>query len=465
MEIPKEVYEAHEKLSACSAKFLDFVKSNPGSLKRLNFSDLTTDVQMVTLQPWPTFIDQKLKKEFQEAGVKVCSLIKSVPQRFFANDPGQISQYYEMPVQMADTLLNGVDREHINNLLGRGDFILSSSGLKCLEYNLSANVAGWETDMWEALYLKNPIISDFLQQYEGKRKMNKEPVLAILFRHFIVKALDKFPGIGDVLNIAFVSPLRSDEDSSKSPFANLDKNIVQPHLMPAGKKLDLRLNVCSYNELKIVNNVVVYRGNQVHILVEQYGGVVPPDFVRAVKAGNVIIYNGSITGLMSNKLNLAVLSENQHSDIFTAGERETIKRYIPWTRKVAPGKTTFAGGPIDLEPFMYSHREQLVIKPSIGFGGKSVYIGKYIKEARWHQLVKAALKTGRWLVQEYVESFPYLYQVGKNGCAPHRAVWGFFIFGSNYAGGWVRVLPREGNVGVVNSHLGAEESVILEIDE
>jgi uncharacterized circularly permuted ATP-grasp superfamily protein len=211
--------------------------------------------------------------------------------------------------------------------------------------------------------------------------------------------------------------------------------------------------------------MVYYRGKEMHILVEQYGGIVPPDFVKAVKAGKVMIYNGSITGLMSNKLNLAVLSENRDSDILTADERETIGKYIPWTRKVAPGKTTYAGKAVDLESFMYSHREQLVLKPSIGFGGKSVYLGKNMKEARWREVVRTALTTRRWLVQEYVESLPYLFQAGENGCAPHYAVWGFLIFGSTYAGGWVRVLPKTGNPGVVNRQQGAEESVILEMNE
>jgi hypothetical protein len=364
---------------------------------------------------------------------------------------------------MANTLLNGANREHINNLLARGDFIFSSSGLKCLEYNISADIGGWQMAMWEALYLKNPIISDFLQQYQHKRKMNNENVLSILFKHLTAAALDKFPGISDFLNIAVVTPVIN----SKETIKYLSNYFVQQTPMPAGKKLDMdiRMIVCSYHDLKVLNNVIYYQGEPVHILVEQYGGVVPPDFVNAVKAGNVIIFNGHLTGLMSNKFNLAVLSENRDSDIFTADERETIEKYIPWTRKCIPSKTTFAGEPIDLESFAYSQRERLVIKPSIGFGGQSVFIGKYMKEAQWQDVVNTALETKKCIVQEYVESFPYLYQVGENGCVPHHAVWGFLVFGSTYAGEWLRILPKQGNPGVVNSHQGAEESVILEMDE
>jgi uncharacterized circularly permuted ATP-grasp superfamily protein len=204
----------------------------------------------------------------------------------------------------------------------------------------------------------------------------------------------------------------------------------------------------------------------VHVLVEKYGGIVPPAFAKAYKAGNVIIYNGHITGLMSNKFNLAVLSENQDSHIFTREERDIIKGHIPWTRKISPGETTFGGKKINLEDFIRSNREQLVLKPSIGFGGKEVHIGQNMNETRWKQVVKTAIREKVWLVQELVESDSYLYQVGENGCGPHHAVWGFFVFGSRYAGGWVRVIPVYGKgAGVINTARGAEESVIFEIDE
>jgi uncharacterized circularly permuted ATP-grasp superfamily protein len=168
---------------------------------------------------------------------------------------------------------------------------------------------------------------------------------------------------------------------------------------------------------------------------------------------------------MSNKFNLALLSENADSNIFTREERELIVKYIPWTRKIVPGETTYEGKIIDLEDFVRSNRERLVIKPSMGAGGVGVYIGQNLDETRWLEIVKTAFRTKGWLVQEYVESSPYLYQVGENRSTLHNVVWGFFVFGSRYAGGWVRVLPKEGNLGVVNSSQGAEESIIFEIDE
>ena len=466
MNISKDLYAVHKNLSACSAAFLEFVKDNPESLIRSSFPALEIDYHHIRLQSWPTFIDKKTKEEIGEVGVKVCNLIKSVPRRFFSNDPTRVSQYYEISEHMARIMLDGVDETHIDNLLGRGDFIFSPSGLKCLEYNIAGNIGGWEAEIWMPLYLKTPILSRFLQQYKYKEKLINENFLSIFLTHLIRTALDKFPGSTEcsVINTAFVSRTQVVDQGVLSYLNRLYDNIVQ--LRGRNTRLKGRIILCDYHDLEVVDDVVFYKGEPVHVLVERYGGIVPPAFTKVFKKGNVIIYNGPISGLMSNKFNLAVLSENRDSHIFTPEEREIIKKHIPWTRKISPGETTFAGKKVNLEDFILSHREQLVVKPSIGFGGKEVYIGKNMDETRWREIVKSAVRRKVWLVQELVESNPYLYQTGVNGCAPHHAVWGFFVFGSRYAGGWVRVIPVHGKgQGVINTSRGAEESVIFEIDE
>jgi hypothetical protein len=80
-------------------------------------------------------------------------------------------------------------------------------------------------------------------------------------------------------------------------------------------------------------------------------------------------------------------------------------------------------------------------------------------------MVKRAFREKNWLVQEYVKSYSYLYQEGEYGCAEHIAAWGVFVFGSRFGGLWIRVLPAENKKGVINSGQGAEESVVLEIEE
>ncbi|MCP5047082.1 MAG: hypothetical protein GY940_07905, partial [bacterium] len=221
----------------------------------------------------------------------------------------------------------------------------SASGLKCLEFNVSADLGGWEIAMCESMYLKTPLISGFLSQSGYAGKLANANLLSILFGHFIRTALDKFPGTGQSINTAIVLPNQAIEKNALSYF----EHMYRETLGAFDKQLKGKIISCDYSALNTADDHVVrYNGEQIHVLVELYGGVVPPDYLKAVKRGNLIIYNGRISGLLSNKLNLALLSENQESDSFSEEEKEIIRRHIPWSRKVVPGKSHFEGKPVDI---------------------------------------------------------------------------------------------------------------------
>ena len=71
---------------------------------------------------------------------------------------------------------------------------------------------------------------------------------------------------------------------------------------------------------------------------------------------------------------------------------------------------------------------------------------------------------GDWVVQEYIQSRPYLFQAGRYGCSPHDVVWGPFVFGSTYAGTILRVQPKSID-GIVNLSRGATEGILLELED
>ncbi len=100
----------------------------------------------------------------------------------------------------------------------------------------------------------------------------------------------------------------------------------------------------------------------------------------------------------------------------------------------------------------------------MGFGGKNIWIGNKTVPHQWEKYVKNALQEKNWVVQELVETSPGVYQAG-DGYEYHDMAWGFFIFGSQYTGAWVRVMPQEKSKGVINCHQGASVSVIFEVDE
>jgi hypothetical protein len=468
MEIAKEIYQAHKQLSGCSETFLDFVRGHPDTLKRSNFDTLVHyNAHYLQTQPWPTFINEKTKAEIEEAAVKICNLIKSIPDRLFSYDFKKISYYYCIPEDIVEALFFGVDNDYIDNLLARADFVFSpSSGLKCLEYNIHANLGGWEMDILEPLYINTPILSTFLK--ENGIRLRKNNFFSILLTHLIDRALERFTGNNNhhEINTAVVLT----EEHIKRGGANAAtisylESLYQAILQQKNNALRGNLVICRSDQLNLIDDSLFYSNKRIYVSVDLRGGRVPLLLMSVVKKGNLLLYNGPISEIMSNKLNLALLSEHEESDVFSSVERALIRKYVPWTRKVIPGDTTYRAERIKLEDFAIANREQLVLKPSRGLGGTYVYPGRMISPNEWKQIIDKALIENNWVVQEYIESLPYLYQVGENGCAAHHAVWGFFVFGSRYAGGFVRVLPEKDNKGVINSHYGAEESMILEVLE
>ncbi|MCU0288246.1 MAG: hypothetical protein MUF15_17850, partial [Acidobacteria bacterium] len=384
-------------LSKVNLDFRDFVEKNPACLKRENFSELEElRNKLHMLQAWPTFLGKESKKMFREAGIEVFNLIKSIPERFFKNNTREMSDFYQLPSSILDLYLEGVTGEHLDQLLARGDFIFSPAGLKCLEYNISGNLGGHLLPWWESLYLKNPLILRFLKEH-GITTQN-ENLLEQYLAHSIRTAEPLAPKCNDTeINAALV--LKGDIHSQLSPMASYLENLYRGLLQNPQRKGSIFL--CDFPDLDVQDDKVYYRGRRIHSLTEWHFGLVPPRIMKAFKAGNIRIMDGPIGTLLSAKANLALLSEHtdNDSDIFNAAEKEIIRNYVPWTRKITAGETIYHGQKIKLAEFICSHQDLFVIKPLLGFGGDGVYIGKSTPPDQWQEQVKNALLKKNWIVQ------------------------------------------------------------------
>jgi hypothetical protein len=120
---------------------------------------------------------------------------------------------------------------------------------------------------------------------------------------------------------------------------------------------------------------------------------------------------------MSEKRNLALVSEQGDSDEFTAAEREVIRRHIPWTRRVRPVRTTWRGRPFRLPEDLVARREELVLKKASSVGGRYVHVGRFRSGDEWAKVIARALHDGDWIVQDCLENVPYCFQRGEAGAA------------------------------------------------
>lgn len=466
--ISEEIMKAQKQLSRANVEFLEFVQKNPEALKLSSYSDIINfPVGPRNKQPWPTFINRQATKQLQEASTGVFHLICQIPERIFDNNTQKLSKYFGFPPEYIALQLEGVKGGHMENLIARADFIFSAAGLKCCEYNISAGTSP-ERSLFEDVYLHNPIIAAFLHQYQVKT-YNKN-LFAALTRHLYTSARKKFPPAQyPEINIAVILPgyiktSENDKDTAVEHF----KRAYQEVLNRQDHSGSGTVIFADLPHLTVENDCIFCDGKQIHILLEWYHGQIPMSILYVVLLGNAIIFNGPITGLLTNKLNLALLSEHEDSEIFTPKERKIIKDHIPWTRRIVPGKVIFEGKTFDWEDFLRTQRTRLVIKPALELGGKGVGIGKYTPPDHWETIVKQALRdeTRNWIAQEYMETLPHVYLYGEEGYIEHEVVWGLFVFGREYAGGFLRVIPKTENIkGIINTSQGAQETVFFEVDE
>lgn len=463
MTVNEKLRKVHEELSKTGLKFLEFVEKNPWCLKHSQYEGLQWPYRKVVLQPWPLFINQHFKKEVMDAGVSVFNLIKQIPRKIFDFDARQMGQYYEITLESIEEIMAGVTEEHIHHLLGRGDFIYSTTqGFKCLEYNIAGNLGGWELPFWLSIYKKTLPMLKFLE--ENPVQPINEDLVAIALKLYIKRILKQFPLCRKEINTVMVMGGHQ-KGSTNSPFENYILSAYREILQSMDKEFQGELIVCDYPHLQVMRDNVYYDWKRVLCLHENYGGFVPHGIREAFSKGNLLLYVGLVTMLMSNKLNIALLSEHEESERFTPEERGCIKKYIPWTRKTTPGRTRYQGEMIDLETFILANKDKLVLKPAVNLGGRQILIGLYCHQQEWEKAIKAAFQMKTWLVQEYIEPTAYLFQEGDEGCAEHSIVWGIFVFGGTYAGSFLRTLSTKSNKCVINAHQGADISVVFEVQE
>ena len=124
--------------------------------------------------------------------------------------------------------------------------------------------------------------------------------------------------------------------------------------------------------------------------------------VLAYAAGSICMVNSFRAKLLHKKSIFALLTDDRLQDRFSAEERDAIGRYVPWTRLLHAGESTYAGERINLIDFTRKNQERLLLKPNDEYGGKGIIIGWESSVDEWDRGVQEALQSP-FVVQERVE--------------------------------------------------------------
>ncbi|MFL5538399.1 MAG: hypothetical protein ACJ8J0_05375 [Longimicrobiaceae bacterium] len=470
-----EAKPVHARWAQANGDYLDYVARHPEYLERAAFQSIY-DVEWLRkldIQPWPLFVEEAQRRELRDIACGVDAVMRGAIIRLYEGDPAEVSAFYACDHTHDDPSWQTFtpDEDFLAMMLeepsgmlsapSRGDYIEDREGLKLVEFNVGSCLGGMQVDAVADLYVESAPTARFLA--EQGRRTQPSGILRTFFRHIIedTAAAGVWEGDGP-LNTAMLTFPNEPAQAALHSTALYEREYalaLRDADVPAGRVLN-----CAPDELVEEGGWLTVRGHRVHALAEFHDGTGDIKLAfRYFKMGRLNLFSGPIGALMSDKRNLALVSEQEGSDEFTAAEREVIRRHIPWTRQVRPVRTTWRGRPFRLPEDLVARREELVLKKAASIGGRFVHVGKFRTADEWAKVVERALQDRDWIVQEYLENVPYFFQRGASGAGRADMVWGLFVFGEHYGGAFLRMQPAGNGSGLVNTHQGAEVGVMVDL--
>jgi uncharacterized circularly permuted ATP-grasp superfamily protein len=291
----------------------------------------------------------------------------------------------------------------------RLDAFLLPNSLKFAEYNGESPAGAGYTETLAEIFRELPVMREFASSYE----IHSYPLSAKLLDALLMSYLDwggttKRPQV--LITDWREVPTWSEFEILKARFERLGVPVVLAdprdlhfdgkHLTANGKKIDLVYR-------RVLMNDIVARAAECKALVD------------AVAANAVCMANHFRCKIPHVKAFFAVLTDERNDALFSFGERELIRKHVPWTRVVADVRTAHHGEPVELLAFLRNERENLVLKPSDEYGGSGVTLGWESSEAAWDATIEKAMTAsqGCWIVQERIairrEVFPWIQPGGE----------------------------------------------------
>lgn len=469
MSFPPEQRAAAAGLSPAAVRFLDAAAADPRLLSRATFAPALAAAQAVIptlfgfdaakpygLSPWPVLITPERRAELARTIVALGRLMRTLPERFLAADPERVARFYglESPF-LAAVLL--AEPTGLAETTCRGDLVDTADGLRVVEMNFG-NVASWQDNAVAAAYAASPPVADWLAA-EGLEPA-WDDTADRLIRHAVGWCAARGHAAGGRLDLAVVAATRGIYRLDNHPREHYRERYAAALADLAGGAAG-ELHVVGSEALSFGAAGVSVGGAPVAGVVEELDEPTGRDLFRAFKARRVELFSGPIGPLvLGDKRNLALLSERAGE--LEPEERDLVRRVVPWTRRVERRTVEHAGVERPLPELLLAEAGAFVLKAPTAVGGQGVVVGAAATPEEWRAAVDHALAAGDWIAQEYLATPAYAFQCGEEGWAPHRLVWGPFLFGEEYGGLFVRILPvAQGPV--VNLGRGAQVALAFTV--
>jgi len=382
------------------------------------------------LLPRPIIAPHDRVARFADDLAKVFRLLVSLPRRLF---DGDLALYCAAVGITSDlTALMSAGATGSPPLFGRSDAYDDGSELKLLEFNVGTELGGMDFAELNKALLRVPAFAAFAQEY-GLGYVDTAQLVA--------DELDKLGrpvATGDRVVVVLL-------ETTGGIAAHQNYRAVQEAMIGYG--LDFRLG--EVQQVKHRNGRLELDGTPVDVALRFYaageilqcpdGASALDPIRRAVDAGGTVLFTGLENSLYNTKGGLALLSDEAHRGAFSPEERAVIDRVIPWTRLLVPDAA--------LLWHCREEREDLIIKPSVGWGAAGAVMGRTVHADDWDAALNEHAGHG-YVVQRVVTPVAEpVFDPAAGTVEDWQVNWGVFVTGSGYAGSFQRGLrPVDGRV-------------------
>ncbi len=334
----------------------------------------------------------------------------------------------------------------------RLDTFIAGDEFKFLEYNAETPAGVGDQMQLEKVLNQIPEIKEFLAANDNWRPQPHRKLLASLFA-----AYREFGGKKSKPNIAIVD---WEGVSTESEFY-----ILQDYFESQGfKTLIVDPRELEYDGGKLHAGSfeidIFYKRVLIHEFLQKFDDTHP--FLRAYTDGNIFMANSFRAKIAHKKASFAILTDEKYAELFTPPQLETIRRHIPWTRKVENCHTKFSGDEIDLLEFLRANRETFLLKPNDDYGGQGIVLGWETSQSDWETAIDDALEDS-FIVQERAEIEKKEFPVFTDSVELEKLLVDFdpFLFLNRVEGGLVRL----SSASLVNITQGGGQTALVVLED
>ncbi|MGW3113666.1 hypothetical protein [Streptomyces sp. NPDC001091] len=363
----------------------------------------------------------------------VTDLLFTLPERLFDGDPHAFAAAVGLRPEQSRLALRPPVPEPAR--IGRADLYRDRSGFRMLEFNISSALGGLQIPELNRLALADPELAAFVTR-EGLGFPDPVAVLAGQMRRAAGRT-------GETCRVALMDC--PDGYRGTEPEITALAGLLAPHGVEAYG--------CHTGQARESGGRLLVDGRPADLVYRYFTlGELTADAATLREAEALLdlfarcgvpVLSPLRTSMHGNKRALALLREDRCQDTLDAGERDLVRRLLPWTHELRPGTARIDGERTDLLAYCRRHRERLVLKPAHGLGGSGTVLGRSVDDARWAASLERALVTPH-IVQELVTPLPEPFpEEGADEPAPWVLNWGAFLIGRSYAGAFLRGLPAD----------------------